>query len=226
MRALRSRRAATNALATIALVFGLAGGSYGAFKLPRNSVRSSSIVDGQVKAADLASGAVTAGDVAPHAIGPNAFVQGGLPSGTNGVRGPAGDKGPAGDAGARGSTTARYRLTAPLSVPSQTYVPIMFGLTPDPSWTQGTHETDLVTIRLHATAIGPPCVAFVEIDADAAVVASAAVAVTGDGGSGHISGLTAPDAATPRSLTAGVINTCPSTSFVIDAVDVDVVRAG
>jgi hypothetical protein len=216
-------RVATNVLATIALVLGLAGASYGAFKLPRNSVRSPSIVDGQVKSADLARDAVTASGVAAGAIGPGAFRQGDLPGGPGGARGADGASGPAGEAGARGSATVRYRLVAPVTVVAGGDKPIP--LVPDPSWTQAAGETDVLAFRVHASPIGPAC-SGTQIQLNAGTKAVAFIPVVQQATFGDLlTGFVAPAAAIPRTLTATVIDSCLSTSFVIDAVDIDLVRA-
>jgi formylglycine-generating enzyme required for sulfatase activity len=51
-------------MATIAVFLVLGGGAYAAFHLPKNSVRSKNIVNGQVKTPDLAGDAVTAAKLA------------------------------------------------------------------------------------------------------------------------------------------------------------------
>ncbi len=56
---LRPHLSYANVMATVAVFIALGGGAYAAFHLPRNSVRSENIVNGQVKANDLANRAVT-----------------------------------------------------------------------------------------------------------------------------------------------------------------------
>jgi hypothetical protein len=51
---IRSRLTYANVMATIAVFMALGGGAYAAFSLPKDSVRSKNIVDGQVKPVDLA----------------------------------------------------------------------------------------------------------------------------------------------------------------------------
>jgi hypothetical protein len=51
---IRDRLTYANVTATIALFVALSGGAYAALNLPRNSVESKHIVNGQVKAADVA----------------------------------------------------------------------------------------------------------------------------------------------------------------------------
>ncbi|MGH2973699.1 MAG: hypothetical protein ACRDLL_02365 [Solirubrobacterales bacterium] len=52
-----------NIVSLIALFVALGGGAYATLRLPRNSVRSGTIRDGQVKNADLATSAVTSSKV-------------------------------------------------------------------------------------------------------------------------------------------------------------------
>ncbi len=58
VRRLRSGITYANVMATIAVFLALGGGAYAAFKLPKNSVRSKNIVNGEVKTVDLGAGAV------------------------------------------------------------------------------------------------------------------------------------------------------------------------
>jgi hypothetical protein len=53
---IRSRLTYANVMATLAVFLILGGGAYAAFHLPRNSVRSKNIVNGQVKGTDVAEG--------------------------------------------------------------------------------------------------------------------------------------------------------------------------
>jgi hypothetical protein len=55
MRRIRSKLTYANAMATLAVFLVLGGGAYAAFHLPKNSVRSRNIVNGQVKKPDLAT---------------------------------------------------------------------------------------------------------------------------------------------------------------------------
>jgi hypothetical protein len=54
MRRIRGHMTYANVMATLAVFLVLGGGAYAAFHLPRNSVRSRNIVNGQVKQQDLA----------------------------------------------------------------------------------------------------------------------------------------------------------------------------
>src|SRR5205085_7144769 len=66
----------------LALFVALGGGAYAAFHLPRNSVRSKNIVNGQVRKPDLANGAVAGGKLAPSLTEPR-FHGAGLPHDSN-----------------------------------------------------------------------------------------------------------------------------------------------
>src|SRR5438132_7945776 len=55
MRRIRQHLSYANVMATLAVFLALGGGAYAAFHLPRNSVRSRNIVNGQVKRADVSS---------------------------------------------------------------------------------------------------------------------------------------------------------------------------
>ena len=70
MSRIRSHLTFANVVSVIALFVALGGGAYAAFHLPRNSVRSKNIVNGQVKAKDLAK--------------PAAVKSAGLPTNSNG----------------------------------------------------------------------------------------------------------------------------------------------
>jgi hypothetical protein len=59
MRRIRSRLTYANVMATIAVFLVLGGGAYAAFHLPKNSVRSKNIKNGQVRQSDLAQAAVS-----------------------------------------------------------------------------------------------------------------------------------------------------------------------
>jgi hypothetical protein len=56
LRLLRHHLSFANVVALLALFVALGGGAYAAFHLPKNSVRSKNIVDGQVKPVDLRPG--------------------------------------------------------------------------------------------------------------------------------------------------------------------------
>jgi len=68
MRRIRERLTYANVISTICLFLLLGGGAYAAFPLPRNSVRSRNIVNGQVKAADVADNAVNGAKIADDSV--------------------------------------------------------------------------------------------------------------------------------------------------------------
>jgi hypothetical protein len=63
IRAIRPRLTYANVTVTVLLFVVLGAGAYAAFRLPKNSVRSKHIVNGQVKAGDLAADAATGAKV-------------------------------------------------------------------------------------------------------------------------------------------------------------------
>jgi hypothetical protein len=87
MQRIRSRLTYANVIATILAFVVLGGGAYAAFRLPRNSVRSKNIVNGQVKGADVkeaslgrvprAGDAQTVGRIPPGQIGGVGITNGG-----------------------------------------------------------------------------------------------------------------------------------------------------
>jgi hypothetical protein len=94
-----------NVMATIAVFVALGGSGYAAIKLPKNSVQSKQIKNGQVKGADIAANAVTSAKVKNGALLAADFKAGQLPAGATGAPGPkgdAGDKGDKGDTGDKG----------------------------------------------------------------------------------------------------------------------------
>lgn len=99
-----------NVTSTMALVVALGGTAYAA-----NTVRSSDIVNGQVKRVDIANNAVTSGKVANNSLrlgdirpADRASLRGPAgPAGPTGAPGSNGAAGPAGSAGAPGATGPR-----------------------------------------------------------------------------------------------------------------------
>jgi hypothetical protein len=80
-------------VAYLALGVALSGTGYAAATLPRNSVRSAHIKDGQVKTADLARNAVKSSKVANGSLLARDFKPGQVPPGPRGPQGPQGPKG-------------------------------------------------------------------------------------------------------------------------------------
>jgi hypothetical protein len=68
MRAFRSHLTYANVIATIALMLALGGTSYAAFKLPKNSVKSTNIKNHEVKSQDLATNAVSVSKIKNAAV--------------------------------------------------------------------------------------------------------------------------------------------------------------
>ena len=90
----------SNVVGYVALFIALSAGAYAA-GLPRNSVKSKQIKDGQVKLADLAADSVDGSKVANGSLG-NADFGDALPAGPRGATGPQGATGLPGGAGATG----------------------------------------------------------------------------------------------------------------------------
>src|SRR6476620_12298913 len=63
MRRIRDHLTYANVMVTILAFIVLGGGAYAAFRLPKNSVRSKNIVNGQVKRPDLADHSINGGNV-------------------------------------------------------------------------------------------------------------------------------------------------------------------
>lgn len=99
---IQRRLSYANVMATVAVFIALSAGSYAAIELSRNSVRSSTIKNGQVKRADLGVNAVTSAKVRNGALLSADFKPGQLPAGPQGAQGPAGPEGPAGSKGDTG----------------------------------------------------------------------------------------------------------------------------
>src|SRR5689334_10547297 len=76
----RSHLTYANVMVTILAFIALGGGAYAALHLPRNSVRSRNIKNGQVKRADLAKGAVTGSKVRTNALGGTQVLESSLDS--------------------------------------------------------------------------------------------------------------------------------------------------
>jgi hypothetical protein len=85
-----------NVMATIAVFVALGGSGYAAIKLPKNSVQSKQIKNGQVKGADIAANAVTSAKVKNGALLAADFKAGQLPAGAKGDTGAQGPQGPSG----------------------------------------------------------------------------------------------------------------------------------
>ena len=97
----RLRRGATfdNVTACRALFIALGTGAYAAITLPKNSVRSKHIKDGQVKSRDIGNGTILAKDLSSTLLGGS--------NGADGLQGSPGPQGPQGPAGANGADGAQ-----------------------------------------------------------------------------------------------------------------------
>ena len=91
MTGFRSRLTYANVMATVAVFIAMGGTSIAAISLSKNSVKSATIKNGQVKTADLAKNAVTTGKVKNRSLRSADFAPDQLPAGE---RGPTGPRGP------------------------------------------------------------------------------------------------------------------------------------
>lgn len=89
-------------VSVIALCLALGGTAYAASALPRNSVRTSQIVNGAVTGRKIAKHSITAANIATGSLLASDFESGQLPAGPQGPSGPQGVQGPKGDTGAPG----------------------------------------------------------------------------------------------------------------------------
>src|SRR4051794_2350476 len=96
----------SNVMSTIAVFIALGGASYAAVTLPKNSVGTKQIKNGQVKHADLGKNAVTSTNVKDGSLLGTDFKAGQLPAGPKGDKGDTGAQGPKGDTGAKGDPAA------------------------------------------------------------------------------------------------------------------------
>jgi hypothetical protein len=97
-----------NVVGYVAVFLALCGGAYAA-GLPKNSVKSKQIKDGQVLSADIGDNAVTGADVDESTLS----LEPG-PRGATGPQGPQGATGPAGAPGADGSPDTSQQVLAKL----------------------------------------------------------------------------------------------------------------
>jgi hypothetical protein len=103
MNRLSSRLTYANVMATVAVFIALGGASYAAVVLPKNSVGSKQIKNGQIKTADLANNAVTSPKVKDGSLLSADFAPGQLVAGAPGATGAQGLKGDKGDPGTNGT---------------------------------------------------------------------------------------------------------------------------
>jgi hypothetical protein len=104
-------------MASIAVFLALGGGAY-ALTLPRNSVRSKHIKNGQVKRPDVARNAIDSRRVRNRSLLAEDFAPGQLPAGTAGPVGAAGQDGAPGKDGATGSPAGSLLTGNTTNVPA------------------------------------------------------------------------------------------------------------
>jgi hypothetical protein len=149
----------------VALFVALGGVSYAAVSLPRNSVGSAQIRNGQVKNADLARNSVSSAKVKNGSLLASDFKVGQLPGGPPGPQGPRGADGAPGAPGAPGAAAASMlmgRTSAALNsagaveylAPSGTSVPAAFATVSMLSPAQPTIARDFA-IKLSAAVLSP-----------------------------------------------------------------------
>ena len=113
----------SNVMSTIAVFIALGGASYAAVTLPKNSIGTKQIKNGQIKHADLGKNAVTSINVKDGSLLSTDFKPGQLPQGPKGDKGDTGLQGPAGTNGtngANGATNVVVRQGALISVADNT----------------------------------------------------------------------------------------------------------
>jgi hypothetical protein len=108
MRIFGRRPSTATVISLVALFMALAGTSYAAVALPRNSVGSAQVINGSLRKIDLSKGAIAAlkghrgARGARGATGATGATGAAGPQGATGPAGPAGPTGPQGPAGAQG----------------------------------------------------------------------------------------------------------------------------
>jgi hypothetical protein len=100
----RCRPSHATIVAYVALFVALAGSSYAAITLSKNSVKSKHIARHQVKGSDLARDSVKSSKVTDGSLSGADFAAGQLPAGATGERGAQGPRGPEGQQGPTGVT--------------------------------------------------------------------------------------------------------------------------
>jgi hypothetical protein len=211
-------------IAFVALLIALGGAAYAAFKLPKNSVKSKNIVNGQVKAPDLAKNAVQAsnlkaGSVAGAALAPDAVDSSKVKDGSLTPNDVA-------------NVLARIRGTGDVQTTSTgANYPLS-----NATWTQAANQPDLAVVNVNYTSpatcggIGASFnSATIKIDGSflATVVMAATPASTTQNASA-LGVVPAPTSATSHGLTATVAHGCSGASeaFTVHSIDVDIVGFG
>ena len=230
-------------IAFVALVIALGGAAYAALKLPKNSVKSKNIVNGQVKAADLAKNAITAknlkaGSVTGTALAPNAVDGSKIADGSVGgadIAGDAIDSSKVKDGsltpGDVGSVVLHARGAGDVQTTS---AGANYPLDPA-TWTQDANQPNLAIVTVNYTS-PPSCggfatFAFATIKVDGNILASAnlsQVPASTTQNASAIGTLPASAAAESHGLTATVSGQCSGASEVwtVHSISVDVVAFG
>ena len=147
MGAVRARLTYANVAATLAVFAALGGSAYGAFVVPKNSVRSATIRNGQVKNADIGKAAVSAAKIDNASLTPADVSPSALPGGPAGDNGPVGDKGGVGPSGPIPSGKHLIRFTGdPVIQPGVAYL-LLSGST----WTQEAGEAQVAHAYVSVT---------------------------------------------------------------------------
>jgi hypothetical protein len=231
----RARLNYANVMATVAVFLALGGGAYAVTKLPKNSVGSKQIRNGQVKTRDLGKGSVTP-----------AKIRGGLPAGGNGAAGPPGPAGPAGADGAAGRDGAAHITTmrlVPNSWPiGQVQAPVNPAFVPESvlagrEWTQPPGALDWFFGRFRASA-SAECQEADEVISynlrlgNNTTIAKGEIRASQVGSKWYsmafepqYAWLAPPTEATERELTFWIGEVCPEGSWTLNELRVDVIRA-
>ena len=146
----------------VALFVALGGVSYAAVSLPRNSVGSAQIRNGQVKNADLAGNSVSSAKVKNGSLLAKDFRAGQLPAGRPGAQGPKGADGAPGAPGAGAASMLMGRTSVALNsaaaveylAPSGTSAPAAFAAVSMLSPAQPTIARDFA-VKLSAAVVSP-----------------------------------------------------------------------
>jgi hypothetical protein len=217
---MRSSRYAP-AMSVLALVLTTGTGAW-ALALPRNSVRSATIVNGQVKARDLAAGAVSGAKIANGSLVPSVLAPG---VAHPGAKGPPGTPGRPGDGGAPGApAVSRQALTlaAPVTV-GVSSVPLTFA----PSAYQAEPGNLVVlTGTVSVTLVSGSCPSSSHLNVH--FVAGHSSATAAFGGSGRVAlsggGFVDPGGAATVAVAGSESNECAGTTWTVDAANIDIVH--
>jgi hypothetical protein len=180
-------------VALIALFVSLTGVGYALIRLPKNSVRSKQIKDGQVKSVDVADNGLTGIDIDESTLSIHGATG---PAGPRGATGPQGATGPHGTTGPQGTTGpgGATGLQGPSGTTGQSATTVFStaGLPPTSTLTLVPGLTQTVTVPANAATYiattgsiavsSGTLVADLEIFVDGAPVATQRVSKTASGG--------------------------------------------